>query len=128
LPYGAPIHVLYTHSFWQANGIEPDFLPADRLSYQDGSRNQLFSGGQIGESDTPLGTVLTVELSQTVDIGSTTFSLILPHLVDPTSTAPQSLTTLGLTGTWSGPDTVPKPVQDVVYSAILLVGSFTQQS
>jgi hypothetical protein len=53
----------------------------DRLFYQDASRHLVFNGSQIRKVDVPdLGTILSVTIVQTVDVGSTSFSLLLPHV------------------------------------------------
>jgi hypothetical protein len=53
----------------------------DRLFYQDAHRHLVFNGSEIRKSAVPdLGTILTVTIAQTIDVGSTTFSVILPDV------------------------------------------------
>ncbi len=53
----------------------------DRLFYQDPHRHLVFNGSAIRKADVPdLGTVLSVTIVRTVDVGSTTFSVILPDV------------------------------------------------
>jgi hypothetical protein len=62
---------------------------ADRLFYQDAERHLVFIGKEIRKVDVAdLGTIVSVTTVQTVDVGSTSFSLILPHvnLPGPNST------------------------------------------
>jgi hypothetical protein len=63
----------------------------DRLFYQDAHRHLVFNGSEIRKSDVPdLGTILSVTIVQTVDVGSTTFSLILPHVNLPQGPHPSA--------------------------------------
>jgi hypothetical protein len=62
---------------------------ADRLLYQDAERHLVFIGKEIRKVDVEdLGTIVSVTTVHTVDVGSTSFSLILPHvnLPGPSST------------------------------------------
>ena len=53
----------------------------DRLFYQDKTHHLVFNGSEIRKIDVPdLGTILSITVVQTIDVGSTTFSLILPHV------------------------------------------------
>lgn len=53
----------------------------DRLFYQDTARHLVFNGSEIRKVDVAdLGTILSVTIVRTVDVGSTSFSLILPHV------------------------------------------------
>lgn len=52
-----------------------------RFSYQDTMRSLSFTGDEIRVVTVPdLGTVVSVTIMMTVDSGSTTFSLLLPHV------------------------------------------------
>ena len=50
------------------------------LSYQDSLRSKDFSGDQIHTVACDLGTVVSVTIQLTVDAGSTTFSVLIPHM------------------------------------------------
>ncbi len=51
----------------------------DRLVYQDPHRHLVFHGSEIRKVEVPdLGTILSVTIVRTVDVGSTAFSVILP--------------------------------------------------
>lgn len=59
-----------------------------QLVYQDRTQSRTFRGTQIETVDVPaLGEIVSVTLSQTPDLGSTTFSLLIPfvNLVGHTS-------------------------------------------
>jgi hypothetical protein len=53
----------------------------DRLFYQDADRHLVFNGSEIRKVDVDdLGTILSVTIVSTIDVGSTSFSVILPHV------------------------------------------------
>jgi hypothetical protein len=56
-----------------------------RLIYQDAHRSQSFYGDEVRTVEVPdLGTVVSVTLVMTVDVGSTSFSLLVPQVQLPT--------------------------------------------
>jgi hypothetical protein len=58
-----------------------------RLVYQDALRSLSFHDDEVRTVDVPdLGTLISVTLVRTVDIGFTSFSLLLPHVVLPAHT------------------------------------------
>lgn len=73
---GGGIHVTYSTTSFQGG---------PQLSYHDASQVKNFSGDQIKTLQTDIGTLVTVVLHLTVDSGSTTFSLLLPHVNLPPS-------------------------------------------
>lgn len=68
------------------HGIDITFLPVGagglaHFSYQDAHRSMQFSGNQIRSVEVAdLGTLVSVTLVLTPDSGSTTFSVLLPHV------------------------------------------------
>jgi hypothetical protein len=57
---------------------------ATKLIYQDAHQTLSFPGDQVREVDVPdLGTLLSVTIVRTVDIGSTSFTLLLPAVQVP---------------------------------------------
>jgi len=68
---GGGLHVSYSTS-----GIDgkPHF------SYQDPTRSLSFSGDEIRKMEGDLATVVSVTIVRTVDAGSTSFSLLVPHV------------------------------------------------
>jgi len=87
---GSNIHVEYSST--SING-QP------RLAYHDPLRNLSFAGSDIRTVDVPdIGTIVSVTLTITVDVGSTTFSVFIPHALvsagqsDPVTT--EAITTI----------------------------------
>jgi hypothetical protein len=68
------------------DGIDVSYLPSgpggkSYFTYQGPQGTLRFSGDQLRSVDVPdLGTVVSVTLVSTVDAGSTTFSVVVPHV------------------------------------------------
>jgi hypothetical protein len=78
---GRDVHVTYSRTSLTG---QPQFL------YQDRTLSKVFAGDQIETVEVPaLGEIVSVTISQTVDLGSTTFSVLLPfvNLLGHTSAA-----------------------------------------
>lgn len=74
---GCDISVSY---FPEGFGVIPVDGP-DRLFYRDADRQLVFNGSKIRKVDVAdLGTILSVTIVPTIDVGSTSFSVILPHV------------------------------------------------
>jgi hypothetical protein len=68
---GGGVHVSY-----RTQGFRAPFF-----TYHDAHHTLSFSGDQVRHVEVPdLGTVVSVTLMLTVDAGSTTFSVVLPHV------------------------------------------------
>ena len=69
------------------SNIHVDYSPTSingqpRLSYHDPVRNLSFAGSDIRTVDVPdIGTIVSVTLTITVDVGSTTFSVFIPRVL-----------------------------------------------
>jgi len=85
---GGHLHVTYTTT---------DKTGQPHLSYQDGNQTHSFTGNQIRETKTEMGTLVSVTIRMTVDTGSTSFTLLVPNvnLVSPSS--PAQVKTYGIT-------------------------------
>jgi hypothetical protein len=77
---GTHMHVTYTTT---------DKTGQPHFSYQDGNQTLSFTGNQIRETKTEMGTLVSVTTRMTVDTGSTTFTLLVPtvNLASPSSAA-----------------------------------------
>jgi hypothetical protein len=84
---GGGIHVTYSTTSLQG---QPHF------NYHDAVQSKNFTGNQIQTADTILGKLVTVFLHQTVDSGSTTFTLLVPHVNLPASNV-ANISTEGIT-------------------------------
>jgi hypothetical protein len=68
---GDGIQITYSTSNFQG---KPQF------NYHDASQAKTFTGDQIQVAASALGTLVSVVLNQTVDAGSTTFTVLLPRV------------------------------------------------
>jgi hypothetical protein len=94
-----------------------------RLTYHDHLRNLSFAGADIRTVEVPdIGSIVSVTLAITVDVGSTTFSVLIPHVVVPTQTGSAPVTTEGLTTIHRTPFAPQMPGQREVYNAVRLTG------
>jgi hypothetical protein len=80
-------------------GFGPVTRGGGRLFYQDAQRSLSFTGEQIRTADVAdLGTVVSVTIVPTVDVGDTTFSLVLPQVsLPPQLGASAHIETFGVT-------------------------------
>lgn len=111
---GGHIHVDYSST--SING-QP------RLAYHDPTRNLSFVGSDIRTVDVPdIGTIVSVTLNITVDVGSTTFSLLIPHVIVPTGGS-NPVTTEAITTIHRMPFGPSVPGQREVYRVARLTGT-----
>jgi hypothetical protein len=82
-----PLQVIYAST---GLGGEP------QLTYQDDSQTLQFSGNVIQQVGSNAGTLVTVTIAETTDIGSTTFSLLIPR-VTLWNGQPAHVRTIGVT-------------------------------
>ena len=110
---GGGIHVDYSST--SING-QP------RLAYHDPVRNLSFAGSDIRTAEVPdIGTIVSVTLAITVDVGSTSFSVFIPHVIVP-SGGSNPVTTEGITTIHRLPFGPTLPGQREVYRVVRLRG------
>jgi hypothetical protein len=76
------------------------------LVYQDGSSTKTFTGSEILTDHTGLGTLVSVALVLTIDVGGERFGVFLPQL-DLTPGQSVDFRTVGVYESFSGPDSFP---------------------
>jgi hypothetical protein len=93
-----------------------------RLTYHDSARTLSFAGIDIRTSEIrDIGTIVSVTLMITPDVGSTTFSLLIPVVtVGPSGSNP--VTTVGITTLHRTPLAPQIPGQREVYRVVQLTG------
>jgi hypothetical protein len=110
---GGGVHVDYSST--SING-QP------RLAYHDHIRNLGFAGSDIRTAEvSDIGTIVSVTLAITVDVGSTTFSVFIPHVIVPTGGS-NPVTTEGITTIHRLPFGPTLPGQREVYRVVRLRG------
>ena len=81
------------------------------LTYQDAHQTKSFQGPEINTiEDTELGTIVSVVLHAMPDVGSTTFSLLIPRILVGGLGAIAPVRTYGITTMHSTPFVVPGTV------------------
>jgi hypothetical protein len=95
-----------------------------RLTYHDAVQTRSFSGNEIRSVEVPdLGTIISVTLSIVPDVGSTTFSLLVPTVIVSNIGTPANVTTEGVTTIHRMPFVVHFVGQRENYRAVRLEGS-----
>jgi hypothetical protein len=95
----------------------------DRLFYDDAHRHLVFNGSQIRKVDVPdVGTILSVTINQTVNVGSTSFSLLLPHVNLPRDHPTATIHTEAITTVHRAFVLLPGHPQVEVYTITPLTG------
>jgi hypothetical protein len=96
--------VIYSLS---GGGIQVDYTVGDSFVFKQGGTTKTFTGAEIKVDQTGLGTLVEVPLVLTIDTGGSRFGVFVPAA--PT-TAGQSaaVTTVGVTETFSGPNSIPR--------------------
>jgi hypothetical protein len=97
------------HFSLSGSGISVDYATTSltgtpRLHYQDTTRTLNFEGAEIRTVEVAdLGTVVSVTLNITVDVGSTTFSVLIPPVETSGIGGSAPLSTEGITATHKAP-------------------------
>lgn len=111
---GEGIHITYSTT---------SFAGPPLFSYQDANQSRQFMGDQIRTVETEIGTLVTVTTFLTPDTGSTSFTVLIPH-VNLRSTDSVSISTDGISTVHRlriiGP---PLQGQTEVYTVYALTGT-----
>jgi hypothetical protein len=94
-----------------------------QLDYQDSQGSRTFTGNQVNSEQSPLGTLVTVFLLQTVDMGSTTLTLVVPGVNLGNTTAQPIETFAVVTNNLFSILEMHKPRQTQVYQIYSLQGT-----
>jgi hypothetical protein len=97
-----PTRITANQFVLQGTGISIGFSTSSitgkpQLSFKKGRQTLNFTGDQIGQLKTPIGTLITVTIAVIPDLSTTTFSFLLPDIVLPTATSKQTFRTVGIT-------------------------------
>jgi len=112
---GGHIHVDYAST---------SFTSQPRLTYHDPVRNLSFSGADIRTvAVADIGTIVSITLSITPDVGSTTFSVLIPRVIVSGPGGSNPVATEGLTTTHSTPFAPQIPGQREKYRVVRLTGT-----
>ncbi len=84
-------------------GANPSFIA---LTYKDGSGVKSFKPDEITTDETALGSIVSVLLVRSIDVGGERFGFFLPQL-DVALGKSEGFTTVGVYDKFSGPDSFP---------------------
>jgi hypothetical protein len=89
------LYVLHNYSL-QVTLSTTSLVGQPQLTYHDARQARQFTGEEITFEDTVFGRIASVVLTSIPDLGTTTFSLVLPAVNLPTGGA-QPISTIGIT-------------------------------
>jgi hypothetical protein len=113
---GGGISVTYTTT---------DIAGQPRLVYQSATAALSFSGDEIRTAESELGLLVTVSLVRTVDVGGTTFTLVVPE-IDLVGVGTASVRTFAVTSVHRLLAGAIGHPQRTSYTTVSLVGSASQ--
>jgi hypothetical protein len=93
-----------------------------QLTYNDATQAQQFAGDEITFENTTFGRLASVVLTSTPDLGSTTFSLVLPA-VNLSGRGSQPISTVGITAVHRTTIAGPLPGQSTTFELARLRGT-----
>jgi hypothetical protein len=96
-----------------------------QLTYNDAAQARQFTGEEITFADTVFGRLASVVLTSVPDLGTTTFSLVVPTVNLPTSGA-QPISTIGITAVHRTTIAGPPPGQSTTLHVAPLRGTADQ--
>lgn len=95
-----------------------------QLTYHDQAHSHQFIGNEIRIVEVPdLGSIVSVTLSITVDVGSTTFSLLIPQVAVPIAGGSTHVATEGIRTVHKRPFALPAAGQHDLYHVTRLTGT-----
>jgi hypothetical protein len=97
-----------------------------QLSFKKGRQTINFSGDEIDQLESQIGTLINVTIARTVDRDFTTFSFLLPAILLSTASTKQAFRTIGVTTVHK--TSIAGPVKGVqeTYKVVALRGSARQ--
>jgi hypothetical protein len=99
--------IIYNLSAPQIGGIQVGYTVGGSLIYRGGSLTKTFTSAEVTTDNSGLGTLVSVLLVRTVDTGGSRFGVFLPT-VELSAGQTASVATVGVTETFSGPDSFPR--------------------
>lgn len=101
------------------------FTGQPQLTYNDATQALQFTGEDITFEDTVFGRIASVVLTSVPDLGTTTFSLVLPAVNLPSGGA-QPISTVGITAVHRTTIAGPPPGQSTTLQVTQLTGTADQ--
>ncbi len=114
--------IIYNLSTPATRGIQVQYTVGGSFIYAEGSVTKTFTSAEVTTDSTGLGTLVSVPLVLTIDTGGSRFGVFLPT-VELSAGQTASVTTVGVTETFSGPDSFPR--QSTSWKCVGLQGTVT---
>ncbi|HUB45243.1 MAG TPA: DUF1843 domain-containing protein [Acetobacteraceae bacterium] len=114
--------IIYNLSTSAIGGVQVQYTEGGSFVYTEGTLTKTFTSAEVTTDSTGLGTLVSVPLLLTIDTGGSRFGVFLPTVeLSPGQTA--SVTTVGVTETFSGPDSFPR--RPTTWRCMALQGTVT---
>jgi hypothetical protein len=114
--------IIYNLSSSAIGGIQVQYTVGGSFMYSEGTLTKTFTSAEVTTDNTGLGTLVSVPLVLTIDTGGSRFGVFLSTVeLSPGQTA--SVTTVGVTETFSGPDSFPR--NPTTWRCVALKGTVT---
>ena len=114
--------IIYNLSTSGIGGVQIQYTAGGSFVYTEGTLSKTFTSAEVTTDNTGLGTLVSVPLRTTIDTGGSRFGVFLPT-VELTPGQSASVSTIGVTESFSGPDSFPR--RPTVWSCTALQGTVT---
>jgi hypothetical protein len=112
--------IIYELHTLPIGGIQIEYTEGGSFVYREGTLNKTFTAAEVTTNSTGLGTLVSVPLLLTIDTGGRRFGVFLPGTdLSPGQSA--SVSTVGVTESFSGPDSFPRRL--TTWSCVSLQGT-----
>jgi hypothetical protein len=102
--------------------IQIDYTVGSSFIFKQGGTTKTLTVAEITTDQTGLGTLVSVPLRLTIDTGGSRFGVFVP-IVELTVGQSASVTTIGVTESFSGPDSIPR--HPTTWQCVALTGTVT---
>jgi Domain of unknown function (DUF1843) len=114
--------IIYNLSTPAIGGIQIQYTVGGSFVFTEGTLTKTFTSAEVTTDNTGLGTLVSVPLALTIDTGGSRFGVFLPT-VELSAGQTASVTTIGVTETFSGPDSFPR--RPTTWGCVPLQGTVT---
>lgn len=114
--------IIYNLSTSAIGGIQVEYTVGGSFVFKEGTLTKTFTAAEVTTDNTGLGTLVSVPFMVTIDAGGSRFGVFLPT-VELSAGQSASVTTIGVTETFSGPDSFPRHL--TTWRCVCLQGTVT---
>ena len=114
--------IIYNLSTPAIGGIQVEYTEGGSFVFKEGTLTKTFTAAEVTTGNSDLGTLVSVPLVLTIDTGGSRFGVFLPTAALSAGQS-ASVTTVGITETFSGPDSFPRHL--TTWSCVRLQGTVT---